>query len=314
MANFASIFGLRTVVTVGGGSSTNNLVPLSVKSNGTYYPENCDGFSMVTVEVSSDIIEPSFRGLNLKLGDTFYLDYDGSSPEVYISNEGILTYYDDGGTIPFTAIGVGSCTVELREDKGEGEYVVLARASVTVEAAEGGDTVEDYDGTIIIEDNFDFVVKVGDSINLPVDPESGQEIGFTNNSVLEGYNDGGVWQVKAIGVGTCTIYINSDADEPDYTFVVKVLESEEPSEPTPTLISFTIDGVSYQAEDGMTWGEWLESEYNTDGYVVGQAGNSIDTSDNLSGVYSSSSGYVSKNSTINADEHYVLSPYTGGAA
>lgn len=28
------------------------------------------------------------------------------------------------------------------------------------------------------------------------------------------------------------------------------------------LISFTINGVSYQAEEGMTWGEWVDSEYN----------------------------------------------------
>lgn len=31
------------------------------------------------------------------------------------------------------------------------------------------------------------------------------------------------------------------------------------------LISFTIDGVSYQAEPGMTWDAWMNSEYNTVG-------------------------------------------------
>lgn len=34
------------------------------------------------------------------------------------------------------------------------------------------------------------------------------------------------------------------------------------------LIDFTIGSKSYQAEEGMTWQEWVESEYNTDGYVV----------------------------------------------
>lgn len=29
------------------------------------------------------------------------------------------------------------------------------------------------------------------------------------------------------------------------------------------LITFTVDGVEYQAEEGMTWGEWCNSEYNT---------------------------------------------------
>lgn len=31
------------------------------------------------------------------------------------------------------------------------------------------------------------------------------------------------------------------------------------------LITFTIDGTSYQAEEGMTWGEWCNSSYNTTG-------------------------------------------------
>lgn len=35
-----------------------------------------------------------------------------------------------------------------------------------------------------------------------------------------------------------------------------------------TLISFTIAGTSYQAEEGMTWEEWVESEYNTDGLTL----------------------------------------------
>ena len=32
---------------------------------------------------------------------------------------------------------------------------------------------------------------------------------------------------------------------------------------TPTLINFTVKGITYQAEEGMTWAEWCDSEYNT---------------------------------------------------
>ena len=32
--------------------------------------------------------------------------------------------------------------------------------------------------------------------------------------------------------------------------------------------AFTIDGTTYYAKSGMTWGEWIESEYNTGGFVV----------------------------------------------
>jgi hypothetical protein len=34
------------------------------------------------------------------------------------------------------------------------------------------------------------------------------------------------------------------------------------------LITFTINGTEYRAEKGMTWGEWVNSEYNTSGYFV----------------------------------------------
>ena len=35
----------------------------------------------------------------------------------------------------------------------------------------------------------------------------------------------------------------------------------------PTLINFTIGGTSYQAEDDMTWGEWVDSAYNTNNFT-----------------------------------------------
>ena len=37
----------------------------------------------------------------------------------------------------------------------------------------------------------------------------------------------------------------------------------------PKLINFTIDGTPYQAEEGMTWGGWLESPFNTYRFYIG---------------------------------------------
>ncbi len=42
------------------------------------------------------------------------------------------------------------------------------------------------------------------------------------------------------------------------------------------LISFTIAGATYQAEAGMTWAEWVVSEYNENGIYV-DTGNYITT-------------------------------------
>lgn len=41
------------------------------------------------------------------------------------------------------------------------------------------------------------------------------------------------------------------------------------------LISFTIEGTSYQAEEGMTWAEWVESIYNTAEYKAYEVPNCI---------------------------------------
>lgn len=37
-----------------------------------------------------------------------------------------------------------------------------------------------------------------------------------------------------------------------------------------SLITFTIAGTEYQAEEGMTWEEWCNSEYNTSNYILAQ--------------------------------------------
>lgn len=40
------------------------------------------------------------------------------------------------------------------------------------------------------------------------------------------------------------------------------------SNATQEMITFNISEISYQAEKGITWGEWCNSEYNIDGYYV----------------------------------------------
>lgn len=36
----------------------------------------------------------------------------------------------------------------------------------------------------------------------------------------------------------------------------------------PTIITFTIDSDSYEAEEGMTFQQWVNSSYNTGGYII----------------------------------------------
>lgn len=64
------------------------------------------------------------------------------------------------------------------------------------------------------------------------------------------------------------------------------------------LISFTIAGESYQAEEGMTWEEWVNSDYNTigatiqNGLVVNSSGNAVlDTVPSSSEIIIAGGGY-----------------------
>lgn len=57
--------------------------------------------------------------------------------------------------------------------------------------------------------------------------------------------------------------------------------------PAVVLIPFTIDGTEYQAEEGMTWGEWVSSSYNTSNYyisgdyILASSSNPVATSGNI---------------------------------
>ena len=79
------------------------------------------------------------------------------------------------------------------------------------------------------------------------------------------------------------------------------------------LITFTISNTTYQAIDGMTWEEWTNSEYNTDGYLV------LDTFSTKEVVTSGSNvsrgksihiyGPVYPTDKIIAEERYSLKEY-----
>jgi hypothetical protein len=72
------------------------------------------------------------------------------------------------------------------------------------------------------------------------------------------------------------------------------------------LIRFTIAGTEYQATEGMTWAQWIESEYNTGGFFM------VSETENVYYVKSPDSGlvidvtYVSADTRIIANRQYTL--------
>ena len=72
----------------------------------------------------------------------------------------------------------------------------------------------------------------------------------------------------------------------------------------PTLISFTIDGTNYQAEEGMSWDRWTHSDYNTSGFKI-SAMNIINSSETMMIHYQGTE--IKPNDTI-MNYRYELQP------
>ena len=61
-------------------------------------------------------------------------------------------------------------------------------------------------------------------------------------------------------------YIDSIKDE------IVAIVLEEVNKQLGLPISFSINGITYQAKSGMTWGQWVESDYNTGGFTISSDG------------------------------------------
>lgn len=70
------------------------------------------------------------------------------------------------------------------------------------------------------------------------------------------------------------IALNFNAVNTDNDFTKCEVTITSPSLPSVSIITFTIyrgNTYTYQAEEGMTWEEWVNSSYNIDGYTIGSS-------------------------------------------
>lgn len=80
-----------------------------------------------------------------------------------------------------------------------------------------------------------------------------------------------------------TMVINKYTEEPNEYGTTMIIGGET----TTNLISFTIEGTTYQAEEGMTYAQWVDSKYNTGSYytngtfLYNSGGQAVGTSPNM---------------------------------
>ena len=96
----------------------------------------------------------------------------------------------------------------------------------------------------------------------------------------------------------------------EINFEIEIYNGEVADEVS--LISFTIDSTTYQAEDGMTWEEWVESDYNIDGYTIGSAFNSINSTTGKYVAYSGSHELYTA-TIVSGRDYTLVTSISGGA-
>ncbi len=111
------------------------------------------------------------------------------------------------------------------------------------------------------------VTNACSGIKVYVTYGSNSKVDLTNSTYS--YNDAAGISVGSYASLVIAIAYDSSASRADGPFTVTFGDLKlEYSTIALKLISFSMNGVTYQAEEGMTWDEWVSSSYNTDGYFV----------------------------------------------
>ncbi len=184
-------------------------------------------------------------------------------------------------------------TVELerQEDNGtvtyENDYTLTAEAGVRLKK---GEYIE-----VTVASDFTMQTTEGATLAYTITKDAAALV----DSIVAEFDTDKAAQTSVIHIA---------ANDPDYageytdtvTFTVAVKDMPKP------LISFTIDGTSYQAEEGMTWGDWVNSEYDNDEFSVDI--NAIKKGSSF--VSNGGSNIVYTNNQITANAAYVFGSLT----
>ena len=188
-------------------------------------------------------------------------------------------------------------------------YTVTIPETVTIGTS--GTSAEISAADVVVEKGQYVSVTLAADNNFTVKTTEGAELPYTVTANGETVAAGG--EILAVNpadgkTGTATITFDIDETAIQYagtytgsaTFTIAVKDAPV------TTINFTIDGVSYQAEEGMTWGDWVNSEYDNDEFRVDI--NAIKKGSSF--VSNGGSNIVYTNDQITANAAYVFGSLT----
>lgn len=156
-------------------------------------------------------------------------------------------------------------------------YTITIPQTVTID--EDGATAEvSAEGVVVNKGQYVSVTLAADN-NFTVKTTEGAELTYTVTKDGENVAAGGeILAVNpadsATGIATITFDIDESAIQYAGTYKGSATFTIAVKDVPKTIINFTIDGTSYQAEEGMNLGQWAESTYDVnDEYYLDQETN-----------------------------------------
>lgn len=114
-----------------------------------------------------------------------------------------------------------------------------------------------------------------------------------------------VWWVKSDGALYYSTYSAILGVRPVITISKSTLEGIGQV----SLITFTVEGIVYYAEEGMDWEQWIDSEYNIDGFYINEVGICSPSAEgHLFADWSQGAGDIIQDGY----EYYLSDEYLGG--
>ena len=159
-------------------------------------------------------------------------------------------------------------------------YTVTIPATVELAKETAGDGTVTYENDYTIEAVAGVRLKKNESIEVTVASDfimtttEGATLDYTITAGGNAVATGDVVATFGTDKNAQSTTIHIAASDPDYAGEYKDNVTFTISVKAVPMISFTIHDnwsqmtSSYQAEEGMTWGEWVTSSYNTAGYTV----------------------------------------------
>ena len=130
----------------------------------------------------------------------------------------------------------------------ENDYTITAEAGVRLHK---GDTI-----VVTVVSDYEMTAQQGATLDYTITHKNGDAL---TENIVATFTTSTIEQYSTIHIAANDPEFAGDYSD-TVTFTISV------KKPAPETISFTIDDVSYQAEEGMTWSEWVaDPAYNTVG-------------------------------------------------